>query len=421
MTFALIDGNNFYVSCERVFNPQLEGIPVVVLSNNDGCVVARSGEVKALGIKMGVPWFHLKDLARKHGILALSSNYTLYADMSNRMMSVLGTYSPQQEIYSIDECFLGFDGIPAADLVAHGQRMRQQVKQWVGIPVCVGIAATKTLSKLANHCAKKGLAGADGVCDFGQMNAADLDTLFGRIEVGEVWGMGRRLSERLAALNITTVRDLRDADARTIRDSFSVVLERTVLELRGISCMALEEVAPNKQQIMCSRTFGAYVHSLPELGGAVSGYMARAAEKLRRQQSLAGAVQIFIRTNPFNPKHPQYQRGITLPLPESTSDTLRLTRAALWGLKWLYKPGYAYQKAGVMLLNLSDARTPQGNLFAGHRENPALMQVMDRINQQWGRGTLKLAAEGVGQAWKMRRERMSPAYTTNWKELPRVN
>jgi DNA polymerase V len=334
---------------------------------------------------------------------------------------VLGTYSPQQEIYSIDECFLGFDGLSAADLVAHGQRMRQQVKQWVGIPVCVGIAATKTLSKLANHCAKKGLAGADGVCDFGQMNAEELDILFDRIEVGEVWGVGRRLTERLAALGITTARDLRDADARTIRDSFSVVLERTLLELRGISCMALEDVTPNKQQIMCSRSFGAYVHSLPELGEAVSGYMARAAEKLRRQQSLAGAVQVFIRTNPFNLDHPQYQRGITLPLPEATSDTLRLTRAALWGLKRLYKPGYAYQKAGVMLLNLSDARTPQGNLFAGNRENPALMQVMDRINQRWGRGTLKLAAEGVEQAWKMRRERMSPAYTTSWKELPRVN
>jgi DNA polymerase V len=422
MTFALVDGNNFYVSCERVFNPALEGRPVVVLSNNDGIVVARSAEVRALGVKMGVPWFQLKDTARKHGILAYSSNYTLYADMSNRMMRVLGTYSPQQEIYSIDECFLGFDGFPAAELPAIGQRIRRQVKQWVGIPVCVGIGATKTLAKLANHCAKKGLAGAEGVCDFGRMQPAELDALLTRIEVGEVWGVGRRLTEKLAVRGITTVRDLRDADAVTLADAFSVVLQRTVMELRGVSCLELEELAPAKKQIVSSRSFGAYIYSLSELEEAVATYVARAAEKLRRQHSVAGALHVYIRTNPFKPEHPQYQRGLTLPLAAPSADTHTLTRAALSGLKHLFKSGYAYQKAGVMLMDLRAAGVVQGQLFdTAPPDRPALMRVIDRANAQWGRGTLRLAAEGVSQSWQMRRERVSPAYTSRWEDLPKVN
>ena len=422
MSIALIDGNNFYVSCERVFNPRLEGKPVVVLSNNDGIVVARSAEIRALGVKMGAPWFQLKDLARKHGILAYSSNYALYADMSNRMMRVLGTYSPQQEIYSIDECFLGFDGFPETGLAAIGQRIRRQVKQWVGIPVCVGIGATKTLAKLANHCAKKGLAGTEGVCDFGRMDAAELDALLARIDVNEVWGVGHRLTNKLAALGIASVRDLRDADAVTLGEAFSVVLQRTVMELRGVSCLELEELAPAKKQIISSRSFGAYVYTLPELEEAVSTYIARAAEKLRRQHSVAGALQVYIRTNPFKPEHPQYQRGLTLPLPAPTGDTRTLTRAALWGLKHLFKPGYAYQKAGVMLMELRDAGVVQGQLFdAAPPDRPALMQVIDRANAQWGRGTLRLASEGVKKSWQMRRERVSPAYTTRWEDLPRVN
>jgi nucleotidyltransferase/DNA polymerase involved in DNA repair len=258
--FALVDGNNFYVSCERVFNPKLNGQPVVVLSNNDGCVVARSNEVKALGVKMGTPWFQLKDLAKQHGIQALSSNYGLYADMSSRMMTVLGRYAPDQEVYSIDECFLGFDGFRHFDLIAHSQRMRDEVLRWVGIPVCVGIGTTKTLAKLANHCAKKNLAGADSVCDLTQLDDAQRSRLFATIPVNEVWGVGRRLTEQLAARNIHTVEQLRTADTETLRQAFSVVLERTVRELNGIACLDLEAVAPNKQQIISSRSFGAYVY-----------------------------------------------------------------------------------------------------------------------------------------------------------------
>lgn len=419
MAIALVDGNNFFVSCERVFNPGLEKRPVVVLSNNDGCAIARSAEVKALGVKMGTPWFRMRDLARQHGIVALSSNYALYADMSNRMMAVLAQFSPDQEIYSIDECFLGMDGFAHLDLLEYGKVMRQRVGQWVGIPVCVGIAATKTLAKLANHCAKKNLAGSDGVCDFNRMSGRQLGQLFAGIEVGEVWGVGRQLSKKLAEVGITTVETLRTADARTLRDRFSVVLERTLTELNGTPCIALEEVVPNKRQIISSRSFGEYVYDLESLKEAVASYIAIAAAKLRSQGSFAGMVQVYIRTNPHKDA-PQYQCGLTIPLPEATDDTLRLTRAALWGLKRIYRAGHAYQKAGVALLNLTDAATAQMNLFSAARDNPKLMQVMDHINAVWGRGTLRSAAEGIEKGWKMKREMVSPGYTTRWDQVPVV-
>ncbi len=418
MTVALIDGNNFFVSCERVFDLRLEGRPVVVLSNNDGCVVARSNEAKALGVKMGTPWFQMRDLTRRHGIVALSSNYALYADMSDRMMAILGQFSPEQEIYSIDECFLGLDGFARLDLLDYGRRIRQRIRQWIGIPVCVGIAATKTLAKLANHCAKKGLAGSDGVCDFGRLLPAELARLFAAIPVGEVWGVGPRLTKSLGALGIATVEALRTSDPQTMRARFSVTLERTIAELNGNACIALAEDAPNKQQIISSRSFGRYVHDLEPLGEAVASYIAIAAEKLRSQGSLAGMVQVYIRTNPHKAGAPQYQRGLTVPLPAATDDTLRLTRAALWALKRIYRPGYAYQKAGVALLELSAAATPQLSLFSRGKDNGRLMQAMDRINAIWGRGTLRSAAEGIEKGWKMKRERMSPEYTTHWAQLP---
>ncbi len=419
MSLALVDGNNFYVSCERVFDPGLEGRPVVVLSNNDGCAVARSNEVKALGVKMGTPWFQMRDLAKAHGIVALSSNYALYADMSQRMMAVLGQFSPEQEVYSIDECFLGLDGF-SRDLVDYGVEIRRRVRQWVGIPVCVGIGATKTLAKLANHCAKKGLAGRQGVCDLDALTPAQRSRLFAAIPVGEVWGVGPRLSARLDALGIAHVEALRRADARCLRREFSVVLERTVAELNGVACLTLEEIAPNKQQIMSSRSFGEYVYDLESLQEAVATYMATAAEKLRAQGSLAGRVQVYLRTNPFKVDAPQYQRGLSLPLPEASDDTLRLTRLALWGLRRIYRPGYAYQKAGVMLMDLRDAGTVQGSLFPGGRNLSALMAVLDQVNARWGRGTLRCAAQGVRQSWRMKRERVTPAYTTDWSGLPRV-
>lgn len=418
MSFALVDGNNFYVSCERVFNPQLEGRPVVVLSNNDGCAVARSNEVKALGVKMGTPWFQIQDLAKKHRIVALSSNYALYADMSNRMMSVLGQYAPEQEVYSIDECFLGLTGFGHYDLAAYGQTIRQHVQQWIGIPVCVGFAATKTLAKLANHCAKKSLAGQNGVCDLNALSDGARSQLFSQLPIEEIWGIGAQLSRQLRERGIATVEALRTADPKPLRRTFSVNMERTIAELNGESCLSLEEVAPAKQQIMSSRSFGTYLYELPELEQAVASYMANAAEKLRHQASLAGLVHVFVRTNPFRSDAPQYQKSLSIPLPSPSADTRRLTAVALWGLKRIYRPGFAYQKAGVMLGNLSQIGIKQFTLFEKRQDRPALMQAMDRINAVWGRGTLKLGAEGVQQDWKMKRGMMSPRYTTCWSELP---
>lgn len=420
MPIALIDGNNFYVSCERVFNPTLEGRPVIVLSNNDGCAVARSNEAKALGVKMGAPWFQLKDLAKKHGIIALSSNYALYGDMSNRMMSVLAKYSPDQEIYSIDECFLGLEGFAHVDLIAHAQAMRRQVRQWVGIPVCVGIAETKTLAKLANHCAKKGFAGADSVCDFGRLSDADQSVLFSTIEVGEIWGIGRQLSQQLIARGIDTVEALRTANAKVLRREFSVTMERIVAELNGESCIGLEDIAPAKQQIMSSRSFGKYLTDLDSLQEAVASYIAIAAAKLRHQGSVAGMVQVFIRTSPFRDNAPQYSKTLTIPLPTPSDDTLRLTQAALWGLRRIYRPGFEYQKAGIMLMDLVPAGIRQQDLFSAARNNDALMKVVDQINRAWGRGTMRSAAEGTAKTWSMKRERMSSRWTTRWDELPVV-
>ena len=418
MSFALIDGNNFYVSCERVFNPGLVGRPVVVLSNNDGCAVSRSNEAKALGVRMGQPWFQMQDLAKRHGIVALSSNYALYADMSARMMAVLATYAPDQEMYSIDECFLGMDGFDRWDRVAHARRMRQQVRQWVGLPVCVGIAESKTLAKLANHAAKKGLAGKEGVCDLATLSQVERSALFSRINVGEVWGIGPRLTQRLAERNITTVEALRTADPKVLRREYSVVVERTVTELNGISCLGLDDVAPHKQEIQSSRSFGTYVRDLGQLEEAVATYIATAAAKLRSQHSLATRVHVYIRTNPFKPDRPQYLQAITVPLTVATDDTLRLTQAALWGLRRIYRPGYDYQKAGITLMELIDAGVTQGDLFCQARDNTRVMQAMDRINRTWGKGTLRSGAEGINKRWQMKRARMSPAFTTRWDQIP---
>lgn len=419
---ALIDGNNFYVSCERVFDPKLEGRAMVVLSNNDGCVVARSPEVKALGVKMGVPWHSLRELCKQHPIIAYSSNYALYGDMSRRMMTVIGQFAPDQEIYSIDESFLDLTGFQHLDLVAYGQTIRQRVRQWVGTPVCVGIGPTKTLAKLANHIAKK-RPEYQGVCDISRLPPETVSALFAQLDVREVWGVGPRLTTRLAAQGIVTVADLRAADPARIHQGYSVVLARTVRELRGEACIAMEDFAPNKQQIICSRSFGQLVGSLHDLSEAVSTYVARAAEKLRRQGSLAGSVYVFIRTNPFRERDPQYSRGVTVPLPESSDDTLMLTAAALAGLKLIYRTGFAYQKAGVMLADLSPWASRQPSLFddpAALARRRKLMATMDRINAEFGRGVIRLASAGTRPAWVMRQDQRSPRYTTRWDELPVV-
>lgn len=419
MTFALIDCNNFYASCERVFNPKLAGRPVVVLSNNDGCVVARSAEAKALKIPMGAPYFKIEREFRRHGGIALSSNYALYADMSNRVMSILAEYSPQQEVYSIDECFLGMSGFQ--ELTTKGHAIRSHIKQWTDLPVCVGFAQTKTLSKLANHVAKK-QPEWNGVCDLTMLDDSDRDALIGGLEVGEIWGVGRRIAERLEKMGITTVRQLRDADQAQIRRAFSVVLERTVMELRGVSCLNLEEVAPAKQQIMVSRSFGQSVFELTDLENAVGNFIFRAAEKLRNQQSCAGAVMVFAHTSPFKDT-PQYGRSITVPISTATDDTLALTNAAIAGLAAIYKPGYAYSKAGVMLVDLVARDRVPKDLFSSQEQKGkslALMAALDKVNARFGRGALTTGAAAIQTRWRMKQDRRSPCYSTRWTDLIRI-
>jgi DNA polymerase V len=426
-SIALIDGNNFYVSCERVFQPELEGKPVVVLSNNDGCVVARSQEVRALGVAMGVPWFKLRDLAKQHSIIARSSNYTLYGDMSQRMHTVIGQFAPEQEIYSIDETFLDLTGFNC-DLIEYGQQIRQRVRQWTGIPVCVGIGSSKTLAKLANHCAKKAHVSsmADGVTDLNQLSASGLRELFSRIEVGEVWGVGRRIKERLNGMGIETVQQLKDSSISKIKNEFNVVLARTVAELNGDACLSMEEVAPPKQQIMSSRSFGQPVFLLEDLNEAVLSYTSRAAEKLRKQNHVAGSIQVYVRTNPFKPDEPQYNNGVTVKLLNSTNNTFRLAEAALYGLKKIYKMGYAYKKAGIMLTDLCPEHQVPVDLFSGFdlpesQRAKTLMATLDEINAKMGRGTVRSAGEGVQKAWAMRSSNKSSAFTTDWEQLAVVS
>lgn len=418
-SIALIDVNNFYVSCERVFNPKLVNKPVVVLSNNDGCAVARSNEVKALGVGMGAPWFKFKDLAKQHGIIAMSSNYALYADMSNRVMSILRHYSPHQEVYSIDESFLDLTGFQSRDLVKYAQQMRGRILKWTGLPVCVGIGSTKTLSKLANHCAKKRPV-FNSVCNFNTMSPIELDELLSQIEVGEIWGVGRKLAPKLQALGFNTVLDLKRANPERLRQQFSVVMEKTIRELNGTVCIEMEEISPNKKQILRSRSFGHPVTDYNSLAESITLYMSSAAERLRRQQSFAGSVYVFITTSPFKPDHPFYGNGMTIPLPSPTDDTRQLVSVVLWGLKQIYRPNYNYAKAGVMLGELVPAQGVQTDLFSKSQtsnKSEGLMTAMDKINRKMGKESIKLASEGFTRPWIMRQENKSPSYTSNWDEI----
>lgn len=369
--YALIDGNNFYVSCERLFRPSLVGQPVVVLSNNDGCTVSRSNEAKALGVRMGQPWFQCRHLEREHGLLALSSNYELYGELSERLLTIASSYAPRAEVYSIDETFLDFAGTERAlgDRVTLGHCLREQVLRWIGLPTCVGFGATKTLAKLANHIAKTAERKPGsypercaGVCNLCALQPGQLDELFAATPVGEVWGIGRSIAPQLEAAGIATVLDLARTDTRALRTRFSVALERTLRELRGTRCIALEDApAPNKQ-IMVSRSFGEPVLLGSDLARAVIRFASRAAERLRAQQAAAGAVLVFIATSPFRRDDAQYSRNVSMPLPRPTADTAALAGAAVAGLRRIYRKGYRYAKASVMLLELQPHALGQGEL-----------------------------------------------------------
>lgn len=415
---ALVDCNNFYVSCERLFRPDLAGVPMVVLSNNDGCVVSRSNESKALGVKMGQPWFECKELAQEHGILAFSSNYELYADLSNRVMNTLSGFSPSQEVYSIDECFVDLTGMPKLREVSYA--MRQRVGQWVGMPVCVGIGPTKTLAKLANHVAKKHPR-SKGVFSYNALTAEQKTRLLAQLPVEEVWGVGRKLTKRLALHGVQTVLDLREAHIPTLRAEFGVVMEKIQRELQEVACIKLEEVQPDKQQIISSRSFGSMVTELPVLKDALSTFVANACAKLRAQNSHAAVIQVFLQTNRFRKDLLQYMPSLAVPLPYPTNDSLEVNRWADYLCERMFKDGYQYKKAGIMLSEISPVTRQQGDLLeTAPAGNQRLMQALDTLNKRYGRGAVKISTQGAYKDWQMRQERKSPCYSTRWDEVPMV-
>jgi DNA polymerase V len=372
--FALVDVNNMYVSCERVFRPALIGRPVVVLSSNDGACIARSNEAKDLGVRMAQPWFEVRHLEREAGLIALSANFELYGDMSSRMMSLAAEFAPRQEIYSIDECFLDFEGVPG-DLAAMGRELRAKVLAWTGLPTSIGFGVTKTLAKLANHVAKMADRQRDGhsdgqpgryppqlaqVCNFGDLSAEQLHEVLGATDVGDVWGIGRKTAPRLREAGLRSVLDLRQADVTTLGRQFGIVMEKTLRELRGTPCHEVDDAPQPNQQIMCSRSFGAPVTDLPTLIEVVSQFATQVARKLREQGSLAGAVQVFIATSPYRRQDRQHAPSTTLPLIHPTSDTRVLISAVVHALRSIFRPGHHYVKAGVMLVDLRQVNRKRG-------------------------------------------------------------
>ena len=417
--FALCDVNSFYASCETVFRPDLKGRPVVVLSNNDGCVIARSLEAKPF-VKMGEPYFKQKDMFRRHGIIAFSSNYELYADMSNRVMTTLEELSPRCEIYSIDEAFCDLTGVRnCRDLTDFGREIRETVLRRTHLTVGVGIAQTKTLAKLANHAAKQWQRQTGGVVDLSNLERQR--KLMALLPVDEVWGVGRRISKKLEAMGIKTVLQLADTDIRFIRKHFNVVLERTVRELRGETCLGLEEFAPVKQEIVCSRSFGGRITEYHEMRQAICSYASRAAEKLRGEHQYCRFISAFIKTSPFALNEPYYGNSASVKLLTPTQDSRDIITAATKCLDVIWRDGHRYQKAGVMLGDFYSQGIAQLNLFddnAPRKNSEKLMEVLDQLNAKDGKGTLYFAGQGIQTAWQMKREMLSPAYTTRWKELP---
>ena len=412
-----------------MFRPSLNGRPVVVLSNNDGCAIARSNEAKALGIKMGAPWFQIRHMEETEGLVALSANFTLYGDMSDRMMSLAAGLGPVQEFYSIDESFIGLQGV-RGDLTKRSRAIRERIDRWVGIPCGVGIGQTKTLAKLANYIAKTAErkpgsypAELAQVCNLTTLPAQDLDDVLAATLVEEVWGVGRRIATQLHEGGIHTVLDLARMEPATIRRRWSVVLERTVRELQGMQCIDLDNAPAPKKEIACTRSFGQAITELPPLVEAVSEFASRAAEKLRKQGSLASQLLVFAHTSPFRPG-PRFNKSVVVPLRRPTADTGKLVWAASMGMRRMYEPGYKMAKAGVMLLDLVSGSVLQGELDLeeeDQRDRTKLMVALDTLNGRYGKGTVHSASTGgtnEGKDWGMKQERRTPQYTTRWEDVP---
>ena len=415
--FALVDCNNFYASCERVFNPKLEGKPIVVLSNNDGCVVARSNEAKALGIPMGAPYFKYKQLINRNKVYVFSSNYTFYGDMSARVMTSLKSLVSDIEIYSIDEAFLDISSFYYCDLEETAQEIRRLIKQWTGIPVSIGIGPTKTLAKVANRQAKKHTV--SNVFDIRDQSIRE--EILRDLPLEEIWGISTRWGRRLRRIGIDTAYDLTQANARHIRKTISIVGERIHHELNGISCIGIEEVK-NKKNIISSKSFGRKVMLVSELEEAVSNYVARACEKLRAQGSRAQGLYVFLRTSPFVDSEKRYSNGMSTFFTIPTSNTSKIVKEAKYLTQKLFVYGYEYQKIGVMLLDITGAENEQYSFYEyeNYDQSDRVMEVLDGINSKYGSSTLTLGAQGIKKDWKMKSEQKSAAYTTNMLQIPVV-
>jgi len=418
--FALVDCNNFYVSCEQVFNPMLIGKPVVVLSNNDGCVIARSNEAKAIGIQMGIPVFKIQDMIKAHGVHVYSSNYALYGDMSQRIIEILSEFTPDVEIYSIDEAFLDLSGFKRCDMTDYGYSIRSKIRKWTGIPVSVGIAETKTLAKIANRIAKKSKK-AGGVLDL--TGSPYQERFLAITAVENVWGVGRSYSRFLKSVGINNALQLRNAPDSFIKKEMGIVGLRILQELRGISCYPLEQYPPPKKEITVSRSFQHPIIDIADISEAVAAYTSNGAEKLRKAHLEANILVVFLMTNPYNMRA-RYFNMKTIRLPFSTSDTSELIKYAHTGLNEIYRKGYPYKKAGVIFRDLSSDSHTQMTLFDYKKgeQSKEVMQALDRINKRFGSDSIRYAATGStrSQKWKTVFQKRSPSYTTNWDQLPRA-
>ena len=413
---ALIDCNSFYVSCERLFNPKIQNMPVVVLSNNDGCVISRSTEAKKLGIRMGEPYFKVKDLVKKNNVQIFSSNYALYGDLSRRVMKVLKGFTDKIEIYSIDEAFLDLSHIKDEKVEEYGKQIRERVLKWTGIPTSVGISNTKTLSKVANHIAKKNKAGVIFLKE-------NIDNILKNFDIADVWGVGKQLSKLYIKNGIKNAYELKNISNTWVKKSTNVLGAKTVMELRGISCIDLETEESKRKSCCVSRSFGKKVESLDKLKESITTHCLNAAEKIRTDKQTTRAVTIFIRTSPFDKNRKYYSNSITIELPVATNNSIELVKTAISGLKKIYKYGYFYQKAGIILSKLRDASEKELNLLAPILENKSkpLMRAIDFTNAKYGRNAISIAQAGITNDWKMRREHSSKIDTASFDFLPKIN
>ncbi len=416
-SIALIDCNNFYASCERIFNPKLIGRPIVVLSNNDGCIIARSKEAKKLGIKMGEPYFKAKKIIEKNDVKVFSSNYSLYGDISQRVMETLSSFTSDIEIYSIDEAFLSLNGFQNYELNTYCKHIRKIIKKWVGIPVSIGVGPTKTLSKIANHLAKQN-SDYRGVCIL--KNKIEIKRGLELTPIEDVWGIGRRLSVFLKKNSIVNAYVFSQLDRGWVRKNMGVVGEKTYLELNAVSCLELDLMPSDKKTCCVSRSFSRPIEKLFDLEESISSYGSRVSEKIREEGLVAESMNVFVLTNYFNKREKQYSNSIKLNLPFPTNNSIKIIKRALEGIRKIYRPGYKYKKAGIVLNGLSKQNITKGLLDYDRDISDKIMNTIDAINSKYGNSTLKIASEGIEKIWKMKRENISPCYTTRFDDLVEV-